>query len=81
MSSTDKDQDRDEGAADEGPAAVRRPRLQNEGGTVDDHGRRPGSPSRTGTGAQRPADAERVRRANEGPRLSEEVRTRGRRQG
>lgn len=49
-----------------------RPRLQNEGGTADDHGRRPGVPSRTGTGAvsgqghveQPPADGERVRRAD-----------------
>ncbi|MER6448086.1 hypothetical protein [Streptomyces venezuelae] len=50
-----------------------RPRLQNEGGTADDHGRRPGVASRTGTGAvsgdgrvvQPPADAERVRKAGE----------------
>ncbi|MFF1556417.1 hypothetical protein [Streptomyces sp. NPDC058279] len=42
-----------------------RPALQHEGGTVDDHGRAPGAPSRTGTGAQPKADDERVRRANE----------------
>ncbi|MGW7192429.1 hypothetical protein ACWGIP_25280, partial [Streptomyces sp. NPDC054838] len=42
-----------------------RPLLQHEGGTVDDHGRAPGAPSRTGTGAQPKADDERVRRANE----------------
>ncbi|WP_185921825.1 hypothetical protein [Streptomyces sp. WAC06614] len=48
------------------PPPVRRPRLQHEGGTVDDHGREPGSPSRTGTGAQPPADAARVARARAG---------------
>ncbi len=46
-------------------AAVRRPRMQHEGGTADEHGRTPGVPSRTGTGEQPPADAERVARANE----------------
>ncbi|MBT2478879.1 hypothetical protein [Streptomyces sp. ISL-94] len=39
--------------------------MQHEGGTADEHGRKPGIPSRTGTGAQPPADAERVDRANE----------------
>ncbi|MFG2989450.1 hypothetical protein ACGFZK_09215 [Streptomyces sp. NPDC048257] len=47
-------------------AEVRRPRMQHEGGTADEHGRTPGVPSRTGTGAQAPADAERVGRANDG---------------
>lgn len=71
MSSTHKDQDRDTRAS-----ASRRPRLQNEGGTADDHGRKPGVPSRTGTGSQRPADPERVRRANE---EDDGVRSRSRR--
>ncbi|MFK0046146.1 hypothetical protein ACIQU4_18955 [Streptomyces sp. NPDC090741] len=45
--------------------AQQRPLLQHEGGTADDHGRQPGVPSRTGTGAlQPPLDEERVRRAN-----------------
>ncbi|MBZ9598879.1 MULTISPECIES: hypothetical protein [Streptomyces] len=45
--------------------ASRRPPLQHEGGTADDHGRQPGVPSRTGSGAGRPPlDAERVERAN-----------------
>ncbi|PWK63968.1 hypothetical protein BCL76_11745 [Streptomyces sp. CG 926] len=44
---------------------ARRPRMQHEGGTADEHGRRPGAPTRTGTGAQPAADAERVGRANE----------------
>ncbi|MEU3774606.1 hypothetical protein AB0F11_15655 [Streptomyces sp. NPDC032472] len=48
------------------PAASARPLLQHEGGTADDHGREPGVPSRTGTGAQPPAADERVRRANTG---------------
>ncbi|MEV6579012.1 hypothetical protein AB0M92_12740 [Streptomyces sp. NPDC051582] len=39
--------------------------MQHEGGTADEHGRKPGVPSRTGTGAEPPADAERVRRAGE----------------
>ncbi|WP_406087275.1 hypothetical protein [Streptomyces virginiae] len=52
------------GENDERPR-VRRPRMQHEGGTADEHGRRPGVPSRTGTGAQPSADAERVARANE----------------
>ncbi|GHB52589.1 hypothetical protein GCM10010347_23140 [Streptomyces cirratus] len=58
----------DAGQRNEGrPERVpRRPLLQHEGGTVDDHGRAPGAPSRTGTGAQPKADDERVRRANEG---------------
>ncbi|MGW0396000.1 hypothetical protein ACWDYJ_35100 [Streptomyces sp. NPDC003042] len=42
------------------------PRLQQEGGTIDEHGREPGEPSRVGTGSQAPpADAERVREAEE----------------
>ncbi|MFG2485986.1 MULTISPECIES: hypothetical protein [Streptomyces] len=52
------------GENDEKPR-VRRPRMQHEGGTADDHGRQPGVPSRTGTGAQPPADPERVGRADE----------------
>ncbi|WP_329192771.1 MULTISPECIES: hypothetical protein [unclassified Streptomyces] len=48
------------------PQAPHRPLLQHEGGTADDHGRAPGDPSRTGTGAQPKADDERVRRADEG---------------
>ncbi|MGW2272907.1 hypothetical protein [Streptomyces yangpuensis] len=45
--------------------ASHRPPLQHEGGTADDHGRQPGVPSRTGSGAGRPPlDAERVERAN-----------------
>ncbi|MEW2414476.1 hypothetical protein AB0953_12230 [Streptomyces sp. NPDC046866] len=48
------------------PAESPRPRLQHEGGTADDHGRAPGAPSRTGTGAQPPASDARVRRAREG---------------
>ncbi|WP_157879804.1 hypothetical protein [Streptomyces yangpuensis] len=45
--------------------APRRPPLQHEGGTADDHGRQPGAPSRTGSGAGRPPlDSERVERAN-----------------
>ncbi|MCX4695349.1 hypothetical protein [Streptomyces sp. NBC_01408] len=49
------------------PPAVHRPALQHEGGVADDHGRRPGTPSRTGTGsAEPPADPERVRAAGEG---------------
>ncbi|MFJ4776002.1 hypothetical protein [Streptomyces sp. NPDC088762] len=51
--------------ADDGRPEVRRPRMQHEGGTADEHGRKPGAPSRTGTGAQPPADAERVDSANE----------------
>ncbi len=48
-----------------GDGKRRAPRLQNHGGTVDDHGREPGSPSRTGTGSSSPpADPERARRAN-----------------
>ncbi|WP_412075739.1 hypothetical protein ACLF6K_07680 [Streptomyces xanthophaeus] len=51
---------------DEVPPAVPRPALQHEGGVADDHGRPPGSPSRTGTGsAEPPADPERVRAAGE----------------
>ncbi|WP_335755474.1 DUF6296 family protein [Streptomyces sp. Sge12] len=39
--------------------------LQHQGGMADDHGRLPGSPSRTATGtAALPADPERVRDAN-----------------
>ncbi|MEV6688300.1 hypothetical protein AB0N28_23630 [Streptomyces sp. NPDC051130] len=56
-------QQQDEPRAEQAP---RRPLLQHEGGTVDDHGRAPGSPSRTGTGSQPKADDERVRRADEG---------------
>ncbi|MER7466629.1 hypothetical protein [Streptomyces sp. NPDC097981] len=55
----------------EGPdngAPALRPRLQHEGGIADDHGRPPGVPSRTGTGAQAPADPERVRNAGRVPR-------------
>ncbi|MFD3696307.1 hypothetical protein ACFWUZ_09110 [Streptomyces sp. NPDC058646] len=48
-----------------GSPAVTRPALQHEGGVVDEHGRPPGVPSRTGTGAQPPADSERVRAAGE----------------
>ncbi|MCB5181716.1 hypothetical protein [Streptomyces antimicrobicus] len=55
-------------AEPEAPPVPRRPKLQHEGGVVDDHGRAPGVPSRTGTGAEPPADDERVRRANTGPR-------------
>ncbi|MFG2976910.1 hypothetical protein ACGFYY_28460 [Streptomyces sp. NPDC048331] len=54
MSATDGNGDRPQ---------ARRPRMQHEGGTADEHGRRPGVPSRTGTGAQPAADAERVARA------------------
>ncbi|MFJ3977133.1 hypothetical protein [Streptomyces sp. NPDC090021] len=47
------------------PDPPRRPALQHEGGTVDDHGRQPGVPSRTGSGTGRPPlDAKRVERAN-----------------
>ncbi|MCX4718663.1 hypothetical protein OG818_23175 [Streptomyces virginiae] len=52
------------GENDERPQ-VRRPRLPHEGGTADEHGRRPGVPSRTGTGAQPAADAERAGRGDE----------------
>ncbi|TDU80355.1 hypothetical protein EDD91_7193 [Streptomyces sp. KS 21] len=53
------------GAGENDDGTARRPRMQHEGGTADEHGRTPGVPSRTGTGAQPPADAERVARANE----------------
>ncbi|MFE3582284.1 hypothetical protein [Streptomyces vinaceus] len=51
--------------------------MQHEGGTADEHGRNPGSPSRTGTGAEPPADAERVRRAGGGRTRVAHVRGRG----
>ncbi|MEU6892504.1 hypothetical protein ABZ934_12050 [Streptomyces sp. NPDC046557] len=57
--------ERTEGGNEGRAAPPHRPALQHEGGTVDDHGRAPGAPSRTGTGAQPKADDERVRRANE----------------
>ncbi|MEU8465293.1 acetate/propionate family kinase [Streptomyces sp. NPDC029003] len=48
------------------PATSDRPLLQHEGGPADDHGRLPGTASRTGTGSpQPPPDEARVRRANE----------------
>ncbi|MEV7443139.1 hypothetical protein AB0O22_18695 [Streptomyces sp. NPDC091204] len=37
--------------------------LPDEGAAVDEHGRRPGVPSRTGTGMGPPADPARVERA------------------
>lgn len=37
--------------------------LPDEGAAVDEHGRLPGVPSRTGPGAGRPADPARVERA------------------
>ncbi|MFJ9078790.1 hypothetical protein ACIRO3_26650 [Streptomyces sp. NPDC102278] len=40
------------------------PPLPDSGAMVDEHGRRPGVPSRTGTGSSSPpADADRVERA------------------
>ncbi|MEU3060533.1 hypothetical protein AB0P12_28680 [Streptomyces subrutilus] len=40
------------------------PELPDNGAMVDEHGRAPGVPSRTGTGSSAPpADAERVERA------------------
>ncbi|MEU7553713.1 hypothetical protein AB0B01_15430 [Streptomyces sp. NPDC044571] len=73
-----------EGQAPPPPSPPHRPLLQHEGGTVDDHGRRPGAASRTGTGAQLPADDERVREANEGAGRAEDrdrVEDRGRVEG
>lgn len=37
--------------------------LPDHGAEVDEHGRRPGAPSRTGTGGGPPADPDRVARA------------------
>lgn len=45
------------------------PELPDDGAMVDEHGRAPGAPSRTGTGSSAPpADTERVEKASEGPR-------------
>lgn len=44
---------------------VQAPPLQHQGGTVDDHGRAPGTASRVGTGSTEPSiDPDRVRQAN-----------------
>lgn len=52
-----------ERATERGPAKPR-PELPDEGAMVDEHGRAPGVPSRTGTGSSAPpADAERIERA------------------
>ncbi|MET9962276.1 hypothetical protein ABZ128_25000 [Streptomyces sp. NPDC006326] len=61
-----EEEGKEEGGGRPAPPPPHRPLLQHEGGTADDHGRRPGAPSRTGTGAQPPADDERVREANQG---------------
>ncbi|MCX5409309.1 hypothetical protein OHA37_36325 [Streptomyces sp. NBC_00335] len=54
--------------SDHGQDAGRRPvLLPDEGAMVDEHGRPPGAPSRTGTGSSSPpSDPERVERAAAG---------------
>ncbi|WP_411102884.1 hypothetical protein [Streptomyces sp. cmx-4-9] len=51
------------------------PPVADRGVPVDEHGRRPGDPSRVGADGYAPADAARVRRAND-TREPEEERVR-----
>lgn len=61
--------------AGSGPADP--PPLQHRGGAMDDHGRLPGAPSRTGTGSTgSPSDPERVGEANARPAEPAEPRQR-----